>query len=92
MIISEPPVEQERETPATARETPKREAPPETIAPDEPSRRHWLRWLLILAFVVLAVYLFMHRPGTGPDQGQTQGGKARPRSRTPRSISSAIRP
>jgi membrane fusion protein, multidrug efflux system len=81
MIISEPPVEQERETPATARETPKPEAPPETIAPDEPAapaRRHWLRWALILAFVVLAVYLFMHRPGAGPDQAQTQGkgGKA----------------
>jgi multidrug efflux system membrane fusion protein len=85
MIISEPPVQQKRETPATAREAPKPEAPPETIAPDEPPappRRHWLRWLLILAFVALAVYLFMHRPGKaggGPDpQGQTQGqgGKA----------------
>lgn len=81
MIISEPPVQQKRETPVTARETPKPEAPPETIAPDEPPappRRHWLRWLLILGFVVVAVYLFMHRPGASPDQGQTQaqGGKA----------------
>jgi membrane fusion protein, multidrug efflux system len=82
MIISEPPVQQERETPVTARETPKREVPPETIAPDEPPappRRHWLRWTLILAFVVLAAYLFMHRPGGGgPSQGQdqAQGGKA----------------
>ncbi len=85
MIISEPPVQEERAAPATARETPKPEAPPETIAPEEPPappRRHWLRWLLILAFVVLAVYLVMHRPGKAggePDQqGQTQGkgGKA----------------
>jgi membrane fusion protein, multidrug efflux system len=84
MIISEPPVQEEHAAPATARrETPKPEAPPERIAPDDeppaPPRRHWLRWLLILAFVVLAVYLFMHRPGKGgggsDQQGQT-GGKA----------------
>ncbi|MEA2603956.1 MAG: rane fusion protein multidrug efflux system [Acidobacteriota bacterium] len=79
MIISEPPVQQKPETPTPTREAPKPEAPPETSVPDEPPappRRHWLRWLLILAFVVVAIYLFMHRPGSSPDQAQAQGGKA----------------
>jgi len=86
-MISEPPVKedvkQERAVPATARETEKPAAPPDTIASDTPDtpdgpqpRRHWLRWLLILGAVAIAVYLFAHRPGQnkgGNPQGQGQG-------------------
>ncbi|HYX24164.1 MAG TPA: hypothetical protein VFC23_08445, partial [Thermoanaerobaculia bacterium] len=88
-MISDPPVKedvkQERAVPATARETPetgKPAAPPDTTAPDEPQpRRRWLRWLLILGAVAIAVYLFAHRPGQnkggnpqGPGQGEARGG------------------
>ncbi|MFY9822836.1 MAG: MdtA/MuxA family multidrug efflux RND transporter periplasmic adaptor subunit [Thermoanaerobaculia bacterium] len=73
--------------PATARETEKPQASPEpppdtgadTIAPDEPRpRRPWLRWLLILGAVAVAIYLFAHRSGqnkagSAEGQGQTQG-------------------
>ena len=83
-MISEPPVKedvkQERAVPATARETEKPAAPPDTIAsdtpdtPDEPQpRRHWLRWLLILGAVAVAIYLFAHRPGQNQNPGQGQG-------------------
>src|SRR6476646_9174637 len=86
-MISEPPVKEEvkkeRATPATARETEKPKAapepPPETNALDEPPpRRHWLRWLLILGAVAVAIYLFAHRPGQnkgGNAQEQGQSGK-----------------
>ncbi|HEX3557297.1 MAG TPA: MdtA/MuxA family multidrug efflux RND transporter periplasmic adaptor subunit [Thermoanaerobaculia bacterium] len=95
-MISEPPVKedvkQERAVPATARETEteKPAAPPDTISPDEPRpRRPWLRWLLILGAVAVAIYLFAHRPGqnkAGSPQGQGQtrgaaggkGGQDRP--------------
>jgi multidrug efflux system membrane fusion protein len=85
-MISEPPVKEEvkkeRAAPATARETEKPKAspeyPPDTY-PDEPKpKRHWLRWLLILGAVAVAIYLFAHRPGQtkaggAEGQGQTQG-------------------
>jgi multidrug efflux system membrane fusion protein len=87
-MISEPPVvkeefKQERAAPATAREREKPkttpEPPPDTHVLDEPPpRRHWLRWLLILGAVAVAIYLFTHRPGQNKDgsaegQGQTKG-------------------
>ncbi|HEV7507882.1 MAG TPA: MdtA/MuxA family multidrug efflux RND transporter periplasmic adaptor subunit [Thermoanaerobaculia bacterium] len=85
-MISEPPVKeefkQERAAPATARETEKPKAspgPPDTSSLDEPPpRRHWLRWLLILGAVAVAIYLFAHRPGQNKGggtegQGQTKG-------------------
>src|SRR5437764_1149028 len=89
-MISEPPVKEEvkkeRATPATARETEKPKAapeppPPDTNALDEPPpRRHWLRWLLILSAVAVAIYLFAHRPGQNKggnpgEQGGQSGGK-----------------
>jgi membrane fusion protein, multidrug efflux system len=84
-MISEPPVKevkQERAAPATAREAEKPKAaaepPPDTNGLDEPPpRRHWLRWLLILGAVAIAIYLFAHRPGQnkgGNPQGQEQSG------------------
>jgi|SRR6185312_517330 len=87
-MISEPPVKeefkQERAAPATARETEKPKASPgpppsDTNALDEPQpRRHWLRWLLILGAVAVAIYLFTHRPGQNKggnpqEQGQSGG-------------------
>ncbi len=90
-MISEPPVKeevkQERVAPRTARETETPRATPEpplhtnpgTTALDEPPpKRHWLRWLLILGAVAVAVYLFTHRAGqkkggSAEGQGQTQG-------------------
>jgi len=86
-MISEPPVKeevkQERAAPATARETEKPKVAPEPPsymkALDEPPpKRHWLRWLLILGAVAVAVYLFTHRPGqnkggTAQEQGQSGG-------------------
>src|SRR4051794_7050835 len=97
-MISEPPVKEEfkreRVAPSAARETEKPHASPEppsdTNTLDEPPpRRHWLRWLLILGAVAVAVYLFAHRPGQakgGNPQGQDQtkgaaggkGGQDRP--------------
>src|SRR6185312_1812838 len=75
---------QERAAPATARETEKPKASPgpppsDTNALDEPQpRRHWLRWLLILGAVAVAIYLFTHRPGQNKggnpqEQGQSGG-------------------
>ena len=86
-MISEPPVKeefkQERAAPATAREAEKPKASPDSSSythPDEPKpKRHWLRWLLILAAVGVAVYLFAHRPGQNKGEsaegkdGQTKG-------------------
>jgi multidrug efflux system membrane fusion protein len=85
-MISEPPVKekvkQERAAPATAREAEKPKASPDSSLythSDEPKpKRHWLRWLLILGAVAVAIYLFAHRPGQtkggGADgQGQTKG-------------------
>lgn len=71
-MISEPPVKeevkQERVAPSTGRETEKRQSaptPPSNVNDlDDPQpRRHWLRWLLILGAVAIAIYLFAHRPG-----------------------------
>jgi multidrug efflux system membrane fusion protein len=88
-MISEPPVKEEvkkeRAAPATAREMEKPKASPDYSPdsyPDEPKpKRHWLRWLLILGAVAVAIYLFAHRPGqtkAGSADGKTQGagGKA----------------
>ncbi|HSS51544.1 MAG TPA: biotin/lipoyl-binding protein, partial [Thermoanaerobaculia bacterium] len=86
-MISEPPVKeevkQERAAPATARETEKPKASPEpppytNVLDEPPPRRHWLRWLLILGAVAVAIYLFAHRPGqskggSAEGQGQTKG-------------------
>jgi len=88
-MISEPPVKeevkQERAAPATARESEK-PAPPPIISTmdDQPqSRRHWLRWLLVLGIVAVAIYLFAHRQGQtqgaspqGQGQGETRGAGA----------------
>jgi multidrug efflux system membrane fusion protein len=45
---------------------------------EPPPRRHWLRWLLILGAVAVAIYLFAHRPGqnkggNAQEQGQSGG-------------------
>ncbi|HEX4961918.1 MAG TPA: MdtA/MuxA family multidrug efflux RND transporter periplasmic adaptor subunit [Thermoanaerobaculia bacterium] len=101
-MISEPPVKpeaKEEQRTASAKDTPRalpvREAPKapyEPPAPDEPRepKRHWLRWLLILGAVAVAIYLFAHRPGQkqggNPQQGQGEtrgagagkGGQDRP--------------
>jgi len=45
--------------------------PPEPEeAPEGPRRRPWLRWVLILGFLVVAVYLFAHRPKAGEPKGK----------------------
>jgi multidrug efflux system membrane fusion protein len=75
-MISEPPVEQEEKEAAPALRDTQVHEPPETLeesfAVDEPhGRRPWLRWLLVIGFVVLALLLFIYRPGR---KDQAQGG------------------
>ena len=45
-------------------------------APESPRRRPWLRWVLILGFLVVAVYLFAHRPKANEPKGGQGAGAA----------------
>jgi multidrug efflux system membrane fusion protein len=42
-------------------------------APEAPRRRLWLRWVLIVGFLVVAVYLFAHRPKASEPTGKGAG-------------------
>jgi len=50
--------------------------PPEE-APEPPRRRPWLRWALLIAFVLVAVYLYAHRqrPAEPKGKGAVAGGQ-----------------
>jgi len=53
--------------------------PPEPVheeVPEPPRRRPWLRWVLILGFLLVAVYLFAHRPKAKESQEGRGAGAA----------------